>query len=167
MDQFSVSLLGDFAVYDGDRRIDLPPACQRLVALVALKRRPVHRLWVCATLWPNTHTRRAVARQRSTLWRLRPAGADPLVVVDPQYLRLAPDVFVDWHHATDLIEDFGDYDGDADEALMSDLLPLLGAGDLLEGWVDRWITTERDRYQAMRRSALEMIDRCAAEPSPS
>jgi DNA-binding SARP family transcriptional activator len=73
-----VHLLGGFAVHRGDQPVDLLPACQRLIALLALKPRPVHRLWVCATLWPQAHTRRAVANLRSTMWRLRPVGADPL-----------------------------------------------------------------------------------------
>jgi hypothetical protein len=46
--QFSLHLLGGFAVHHGDLPVDVPPACQRLIALVALKRRPVHRLWVSA-----------------------------------------------------------------------------------------------------------------------
>jgi DNA-binding SARP family transcriptional activator len=100
-DEFSLKLLGQFAVLRGDQPVDLPPACQRLIALVALKRRPVHRLWVCAMLWPHAQTRRAIASLRSTMWRLRPAGADPLLEVDPQYLALAPGVSVDWYDAVD------------------------------------------------------------------
>ena len=126
MDQFSLHLLGGFAVDRGEQPVDLPPACQRLVALVALKRRPVHRLWVCATLWPHAQTRRAIASLRSAMWRLRPAGADPLLQVDPQYIQLAPDVSVDWHEAVDLIEQL--LGGGIDAQLVADLLPLLRAG---------------------------------------
>jgi hypothetical protein len=32
VDQFSVRLLGEFAVHHGDRRVDLPPACRRKCA---------------------------------------------------------------------------------------------------------------------------------------
>ncbi|MGV0797368.1 transcriptional regulator, partial [Mycolicibacterium elephantis] len=60
MNRYALHLLGGFAVHVGDREVTLPPGCQRLVALLALKRRPMHRLWVCATLWPHTQTRRAV-----------------------------------------------------------------------------------------------------------
>jgi DNA-binding SARP family transcriptional activator len=163
VDQFSVRLLGEFAVYHGDRHVDLPPACRRLVALVALKRRPVHRLWVCATLWPKAHSRRAAASLQSALWRLRPVGADPLLDVDPQFLQLSPDVLVDWHRAADLLESLLDQGVDAQ--LSSDLLPLLRAGDLLDRWAERWVVNDRDRYRAMRRTALETIaDGCSAEP---
>ncbi|MFI5511280.1 transcriptional regulator [Mycobacterium sp. NPDC051804] len=164
MDQFSVSLLGDFAVYHGDRRVTLPPASQRLVAIVAMKRNPAHRLWVCDKLWPNAHLPRAVASLRSALWRLRPAGAAPLLTVDPQYLQMSPDVYVDWHHSDDLIEQL--LNGDADAQLVSDLLPLLRAGDLLDRWLERWVTNDRNQYHVKRKTALQVIaDRCSAEPS--
>jgi DNA-binding SARP family transcriptional activator len=162
-EQFSLSLLGGFAVYRGDRPVEVPPACQRLVALVALKRRPVHRLWVCAMLWPHAPTRRAVASLRSAMWRLRPVGADSLLVVDPQYVALAPDVSVDWHEAADLIERLLDPDepAGADPRLVADLLPLLKAGELLDKWAERWLTDERNRYHGMRMAALEVLGRGA------
>ncbi|HEX2284701.1 MAG TPA: transcriptional regulator [Mycobacterium sp.] len=164
MEQFSLQLLGGFAVHHGDRPVELPPACQRLVALVALKRRPVHRLWVCATLWPHAQTRRAVASLRSALWRLRPVGADPLLVVDPQYLQLAPEVSVDWHRAVDLIEQL--LDRGADPHLVANLLPLLRAGELLDRWAERWVSEERDRYHAMRMNAIETLGHAADKQLP-
>jgi DNA-binding SARP family transcriptional activator len=160
-DHFSLDLLGGFAVRHGDRPVELPPACQRLVALLALKRRPVHRLWVCAMLWPHTQTRRAVASLRSTMWRLRPAGADPLLTVDPQYVALSSDVTVDWHDASDHIVRLLDDDEPAgvDPQLVADLLPLLRAGDLLEGWSEKWVVRERVRYRTMRAAAMESLGR--------
>lgn len=104
MEHLSLHLLGGFAVDHGDRRVALPPACQRVVALAAMKRKPVHRLWVCATLWPHAQTRRAVASLRSAMWRLRPLGVGGLLTVDPQYLQLGDGVSVDWHDAVDLID---------------------------------------------------------------
>ena len=160
-EQFTLSLLGGFAVYRDDRPVDLPPACQRLVALIALKRRPVHRLWVCAMLWPHAPTRRAVASLRSAMWRLRPLGMDPLLVTDPQYVALAPEVSVDWHDATDLIDRLLDPDepAGADPLLVADLLPLLKAGELLDKWVEQWLSDERNRYHAKRMAALEVLGR--------
>ena len=155
MEQFSLHLLGGFAVHHGDRPVDLPPACQRLIALVALKRRPVHRLWVCAKLWPHAQTHRAVASLRSALWRLRPAGADALLTVDPQYLQLSPDVSVDWHRSGDLIERL--LDGDIDAQLVSELLPLLRRGELLDKWAEGWVSQDRDHYHAARVSAIETL----------
>ncbi len=76
MDQYSLQPLGGFAVHRGDRRIDTPPACQRLGALVD---------WHCT---------------------------------------------VDWHRTTDLIELL--HSDGAHGQLVSDFLPLLRAGDLLD-----------------------------------
>jgi DNA-binding SARP family transcriptional activator len=158
-EEFSLKLLGQFAVYRGDQPVDLPPACQRLIALVALKRRPVHRLWVCAMLWPHAQTRRAIASLRSTMWRLRPAGADPLLEVDPQYIALASGVSVDWFDAADQIEQLLEHDGPVDPQFVSDLLPLLRAGELLDGWSEPWATAERQRYRAMRKEARDTLGR--------
>lgn len=162
MDQFSVHLLGGFAVHRGGEPIDLPPACQRLIALVALKHRPVHRLWVCATLWPHAQTRKAVASLRSAMWRLRPAGAEDLLSVDPQYIALAPEVSVDWYEATALIENL--LDGDIGPQLVADVLPFLRAGDVLDRWTERWLTAERDRYHAMRVNAFEALGHSPDKP---
>lgn len=155
MDQLSLHLLGGFTVLDGGRPVELPPACQRLVALVALKRRPVHRLWVCATLWPHAQTRKAVSSLRSALWRLRPVGADRLLAVDPQYLQLAPEVDVDWYRSMDLVERL--LAGDIDTRLVSDLLPLLRSGELLDKWGEPWVSGERTKYHAMRVSAIDAL----------
>ena len=145
-EQLSLNMLGTFAVYRGDDLVELPPACQRLIALIALKRRPLHRLWVCAVLWPHAPTRRAVASLRSAMWRLRPVGADPLLEVDPQYIALSSDVTVDWHDAADLIERLlaDDAPAGADPLLVADLIPLLLRGDLLDRWAERWLTDERN-----------------------
>jgi two-component SAPR family response regulator len=164
-EEFAVNLLGQFAVHRGDRPVELPPACQRLIALVTLKRRPVHRLWVCAMLWPHAQTRRAVASLRSTMWRLRPVGADPLLAIDPQYIELAPNVSVDWHHAVDHIGHLFD-DGEPapviDPQFVTDLLPLLRAGELLDGWAEPWAASERQRYRALRKAARDQLS-CGPE----
>ena len=158
-EEFSLNLLGQFAVHRGEQPVELPPACQRLIALAALKRRPVHRLWVCAMLWPHAQTRRAIANLRSTMWRLRPMAADPLLEVDPQYLALASGVSVDWHQAVDKIEFLLDHDdpGAVSPQFVADLLPLLRAGELLEGWTEPWTTAHRQRYRAMRKQARDTL----------
>ena|SRR5690242_20392009 len=156
-EEFALKLLGQFAVQRGEQPVELPPACQRLVALVALKRRPVHRLWVCAMLWPHAQTRRAIASLRSTMWRLRPVGADPLLVVDPQYLALADGVSVDWYDAVDRIGRLLENDEPVDPQFVTDLLPLLRAGELLDGWQEPWASAERQRYRATRKLARDTL----------
>ncbi len=111
-------------------------------------------------LWPHAQTRRAVASLRSTMWRLRPVGADPLLVVDPQYIELAPSVSVDWHDAVDQI---GHLLGDGEPApvvdpqFVAELLPLLRAGELLAGWAEPWAASEQQRYRAIRKAARDEL----------
>ena len=157
-------LLGGFAVDHNGSRVELPPACQRVITLAALKRKPVHRLWVCATLWPHAQTRRAVASLRSAIWRLRPLGVEGLLSVDPQYLALCDDVAVDWYDAVDLIEQL--LAGGIDPRLVGNLLPLLRAGELLDKWTEPWVSGERDRYHALRVSAFEALGHSADGPVP-
>jgi DNA-binding SARP family transcriptional activator len=155
VEQFTVQLLGEFAVRQDGRSIDLPPACQRLVALLALKRRPVHRLWACATLWPHVPTRRAVASLRSAMWRLRPAGADPLLSTDPQYIRLAPEVTVDWHQSVDGIERL--LGGEIEPATVADVLAHLRSGELLDRWTEPWVSRDRSAYHELRMTTFEAL----------
>ncbi|MDT5161381.1 MAG: hypothetical protein QOC90_1691 [Mycobacterium sp.] len=115
-------------------------------------------------LWPHAQTRRAVASLRSTMWRLRPVGADPLLEVGPQYIGLAPCVSVDWHDAVDQI---GQLLGDGEPApvidpqFVAELLPLLRAGELLDGWAEPWAASERQRYRAIRKAARDELSHCA------
>ena len=58
---------GGFGVYRAPQPLALPPPCQQLVALAALKRRTVHRSWICSTLWPYAPPAKAVASLRSAV----------------------------------------------------------------------------------------------------
>ena len=112
-------------------------------------------------LWPHAQTRRAIASLRSTMWRLRPVGADPLLEVDPQYVALAPNVSVDWYDAADRIARLLDHDEPAavDPQFVAELLPLLRAGELLNGWGEPWATAERQRYRSIRKAARDTLGR--------
>jgi DNA-binding SARP family transcriptional activator len=129
------------------------------VALAALKRRAVPRSWVCRALWPTTRPDRATARLRTTLWRLRPMGADGLLTVTPQSVQLAPGVAVDWYDAVDLIGQLLRHLGPErpDRDLVTELLPLLRAGALLDGWTDEWNECSRKAYRELRLDALDLL----------
>jgi DNA-binding SARP family transcriptional activator len=158
-EQFTVTMLGGFEVSRDGMLLDLPPSCQRLVALAALKRRAVPRSWLCRTLWPATRPDRATARLRTTLWRLRPMGAGALLSVTPQSIAIAPAVTVDWYEAVDLI---GQLLGHCESArphrdVGAELSPLLRAGTLLDGWTDEWHAHARETYRELRLDALDML----------
>ena len=157
-EQFTITMLGGFEVYRDGQLLDLPPSCQRLVALAVLKRRTVPRSWTCRTLWPTTRSDRAVARLRTTLWRLRPLGAEALLTVTPQSVAISPDVSVDWYDSVDLIGQLlGHSEAEPDRDLAAELLPLLGGGALLDGWTDDWNAYARDTYRELRLDALDVL----------
>jgi DNA-binding SARP family transcriptional activator len=158
-EQFAMTLLGGFGVYRDDRLLDLPPSCRRVVALAALKRRAVPRSWMCRVLWPTTRPDRAEARLRTTLWRLRPLGAEALLAVNPRSIEVAPGVLVDWYDAVELIGQLLGHAApvDPDRDLASELLPLLWAGGLLEGWSDEWIAQHQNTYHDLRADAMDIL----------
>ena len=158
-EQFTITMLGGFEVYRDGQLLDVPPSCQRLIALAVLKRRTVPRSWVCHTLWPTTRPDRATARLRTTLWRMRPMGADTMLTVTPRSIALAPDVSVDWYDAVDLI---GQLLGHCEPAgperdVAAEVLPLMRAGALLDGWTDDWSAHARDTYRDLRLDALDAL----------
>ena len=89
-----VGLLDGFAVTRAHEPLSLPMGAQRLVAFLAVHRRPTLRAFVAGTLWPETSEERALANLRSTLWRVQ-TRARGLLEVSSGCLRLAPGVRVD------------------------------------------------------------------------
>lgn len=158
-EQFTVTMLGGFEVHRDGLLLDLPPSCQRLVALAALKRRAVPRSWLCRTLWPTTRPDRATARLRTTLWRLRPMGAEALLSVTARSIAIAPDVSVDWYESVDLISELLGHSEPAgpDRDVAAELLPLLREGALLDGWTEDWNAYARDTYRELRLDALDTL----------
>jgi DNA-binding SARP family transcriptional activator len=148
-----LALLGGFRLTCGGKQIALAMSCQRLLALLALHDRALHRSFVAATLWLEASEDRAAGNLRSALWRLRRTGHELLEATGSQ-LRLAPSLAVDLHSATArahrLLDSPADVeDGDLDEAsLLSDLLP---------DWYDEWLLVERERFRELRLRALERL----------
>jgi DNA-binding SARP family transcriptional activator len=65
-----LTLIGNFAFWRGTQELAIAPSGQRLIALLALKGRPVGRLHVAGTLWPDCPTERSLADLRTMLWRV-------------------------------------------------------------------------------------------------
>ncbi|CAN5478968.1 transcriptional regulator [soil metagenome] len=154
--RFSVQMIGEFEVRRDDQPVELPPSCQRVIALAALAGRPVHRAAACAQLWPDIPVRSSSARLRTTLWRLRPFGAEGLVSVDAQTISLAADVHVDWRRAVELCQLLLASSA-PDTAVIDELSPLLASGALLHGWTEHWHKSECTRYQGLRMSVLDRL----------
>ena len=63
-------LITGFALWRGREELEIATSGQRLIALLALRDRPVGRLHVAGTLWPDYPKERSLADLRTTLWRI-------------------------------------------------------------------------------------------------
>ena len=151
---------GGFGVYRAPQPLALPPSCQQLVALAALKRRTVHRSWICSTLWPYAPPAKAVASLRSAVATASSRRRPPACRRHPfrglgagRFGGLARCGRAD--HAA--ARRFGAGRRRSSSGRRS--APLLRACELLHGWADRWHAHERCRYRAMRMAALEVLIR--------
>jgi DNA-binding SARP family transcriptional activator len=154
---FSVQLLRSFEVRRDEVAVSLPTSTQRLVAFLALRDCPLHRLNVAGTLWIDTSEKHANACLRTALWRLR--HTDPtMVVATSTHLVLSDAVSVDVRaiagEATEVL--YGGRDGG------SGVLALSRAGELLPDWYDDWVLIERERVRHLVISALERLSAAAA-----
>lgn len=141
-----LKLLGDFDVLAGPQTVPVRRCGQKLLAYLAISRGAVHRPAVAGSLWPESPTSRAAANLRAAISRLpRPWGRS-LVHSTEGRVSLAPDLLVDLHDATAMIENPLEAAGPAPQSWSADLLPL---------WEEDWVMLERERYRQARLHALE------------
>jgi DNA-binding SARP family transcriptional activator len=152
-------VLGEFALRAENGPVVVRRAQQRLLAFLAVSRRPVSRFLLSQRLWDAADDRRGASALRSTLWRLpRPTGV-PLVTTSATHVSLSETVVVDlWqreHQAKQLRRPRLSGDGGApaepaepQEAWTEDLLP---------EWTDEWLMVERESYRQLRLHALEQL----------
>jgi DNA-binding SARP family transcriptional activator len=148
-----LTLLRGFQLEHDGNAVDLPLGSQRLVAFLALQRRPVERLFVAGTLWIDRTETSANASLRTALWRLQRLAL-PLVESTRSRLALSPLVSVDVHEANAWARRVLLHDGaigtDTSDTLFFD-------GDLLSDWYDDWVLIERERVRQLRLHALETL----------
>jgi SARP family transcriptional regulator, regulator of embCAB operon len=159
-----ISLLGRFSLTDSiGTDIPLANGTQRLLALLALRDRVVHRASVAGALWPDVSESHAHASLRSTLLRV-PNAARAVVSVTDSELSLADGVEVDWRDAHALAHRILD---DTASALPDDVSrPAISmlSSDLLPGWRDEWVTPDTESWRQLRLHALEALtDRLAVQ----
>jgi DNA-binding SARP family transcriptional activator len=146
-----VVLLGGFDLFVDQRATQVPLAAQRVVALLAVRRRAVARSEVSGTLWPEATETHANGCLRTALWRLR--RAEPaLIAATPTHLCVAPCVRTDMSELARYAHRLLD-SSDRLEGLPPGIQPLLG--ELLPGWYDDWVLFERERLRQLTLHALE------------
>jgi DNA-binding SARP family transcriptional activator len=151
--EIRLSLLNGFELSCGQENVCLPLTGQRLLAFLAVQDHPLVRLFVAATLWPDTSEDRACANLRSTLWRINRSGL-PLIAATGQRLALASPVLVDVRETVALARRVlaGVLDIERE-----DYVPLFSPGQLLCDCYDEWALQERERYHQLRLHALEQL----------
>jgi DNA-binding SARP family transcriptional activator len=148
----SAALLGAFRLRDEDGPVQVSSTAQRVVAFLALQAKPVRRVLLAGTLWPEATDQRAGASLRSALWKLRRPGAD-LVVATGTHLALASGVEVDIHRLSATAHHIADVDpGDAATELIASF-----QDELLPGWYDDWVILWQERWRQVRLHALEEL----------
>lgn len=65
-----LTLIEGFTLCEGSRKLGIAASAQRLIALLALRDRPVGRFHLAGTLWPDYPTERSLADLRTALWRV-------------------------------------------------------------------------------------------------
>jgi SARP family transcriptional regulator, regulator of embCAB operon len=151
-----VLLVGGFQLVDGDAQVALAEGSQRLLALLALRGRPVRRLLLAGTLWPDATENRAYASLRSALSRLYGAVRDA-VEVNPSDLRLASSVTVDLRESQALAHRLLDVVDQPLEADLSGAAIAALSGELLPDWYDDWVLLETEDWRQLRLHALEVL----------
>jgi DNA-binding SARP family transcriptional activator len=147
-----LGLLQGFQLQCAESEVDVPLSSQRVLAFLALQLRPQTRSYVAATLWMDFDEERAGASLRSALWRINRCG-HPLVAADARALRLMPDIIVDLRESARSAQQVLRGEAKAGAVRVDDLT----AGDLLPGWYDDWVVTEREHFRQLRLHALEKL----------
>jgi len=125
---------------------------QRLIAFLALQRRPMPRQQVAEMLWGDATADHSSACLRSTLWRLGVSGV-PVLRPRLRDLDLDGDVSVDVHDLERVAYRLIDgADGSLVDVDYSELLD-----DVLPDWRDEWLGVERERFRQLRMHALEAL----------
>jgi DNA-binding SARP family transcriptional activator len=150
-----ISLLGGFGLFDGRSELIVAEGSQRLLAFLAIRRRPVRRVLVAGTLWPLSSEAHAYSSLRSALARLD--GARSSVVVTGSDLGVAEGVTVDLWDSEALAHRLlvPGAAASTNGSLVGDLAAL--SADLLPDWYEDWAIVESEGWRQLRLHALEAL----------
>lgn len=146
-------LLDGFRLQHSGHPVDVPVGGQKLLALLALvgpRSRPV----AAGTLWPDVADLRAGGNLRSAVWRLNRIWPG-LIACRRHELSLNPVVDVDTVGFVSRLRRIGQEEGPVDLGELELLLDRIH--ELLPGWADEWVATERERLRLLNLHALEAL----------
>lgn len=146
-----LEILGGFALHINGAASHQPPHVQRLLAFLALHRRPLQRSFVSGRLWPELTQEHAFGCLRTTLWRVDKRS--DLLDATSTDLAIRHSVEVDATELETCADAILMRGGIADSAGVH---RLVRAAQLLPDWYDDWVLEERDRLAQLRVLALEL-----------
>lgn len=154
--QSRLTLMGGWRLSDDSCSVSLPLACQRVLALLAL-RGCVPRVVVTSMLWPDAEQQQALGSLRTALWRIGNRSRR-LVVSARADLALHPAVTVDIHDMVLAAERILDGRLSDITTIERDARVVMSAPpELLPGWFDDWALFERERISLLRVGALDAL----------
>ena len=161
-----LTLIGNFALWRGSQELAIAPSGQRLIALLALRDRPVGRLHVAGTLWPDYPTERSLADLRTMLWRVN-QSTEHVIAATQTLLRLDVGIEVDVRNLVEFARRLTEAETlskavDVNSVGLANL-----AGELLPDWYDDWLQDEREELRQTRLHALESLARALSKVWPS
>ncbi len=161
-----LTLVEEFALCIGGRRVPIPPISERVLAYLALANHPVARARLAGSLWPDCTDDSAAKRLRTLLWRLRQVDRN-LVRITGERICLDPDVAIDICELSELAHRLVHA---PDSESLSQLQLLIDRVEVLPDWDDDWVVASRERYRLARLAALEnaahtLLDR--QQPGPA
>jgi DNA-binding SARP family transcriptional activator len=156
-----LTLVGEFELLVRGHQLRIPRSAERVLTYLALAGRPVARTRLTGVLWEEGSGQGAAKSLRSTLWRIRRAGAD-LVLARDDRLWLCPDVTVDVADLTVLAKRLIHQ---PDTEALTRLPLLVECAELLPDWDDEWVVADRERYRLLRLEALERAASALVERS--
>jgi DNA-binding SARP family transcriptional activator len=153
-----LTLIGRFTLWRGSQELGIATRGQRLIALLALKDRPVGRPHVAGMLWPDYSIERSLADLRTTLWRVN-QSSEQVIAATPSFLALDSNIEVDVRNLAVFARRLNQA-GTAPKAVDLDSVRLTDLiGDLLPDWYDDWLQDEREGLRQTRLHALESLAR--------
>lgn len=151
----ALRLLDGFRLDLDGRECLLPGGARKVIALVALSGRP-NRASVAGRLWPEAADRRALGRLRSVLHSIQTL-CPGIIRCQNDLLALTNQVRVDFDEVTAWsLALLAETNGDRPPAALA-LPDAVWRSELLPGWYEDWVLTEREQFHQLRMHALEML----------
>lgn len=148
-----LELLDGFRLWAGPDVVEVSDIGQRLIALLALRRRPVRRAVIAGTLWPEKTEARASANLRSILWRMNGMDGPAAIVCCGSSLAIRPAVSID----VVVLEERGWALLEGSPAAAGSLGIERLSQELLPGWYEDWVIVERERLGQLQIRFLEAL----------